>query len=133
MNYEVCTITLTNKTLFISPVCFAEVVGAQTNEYAVPIGSNVTFHCNETIEPVWIIAMTGGMRLITDRKGNIEQLPEKGIFPQNDSDGRVYLTVQATATNNNTNISCRSKVFQIDGPDFHLFAKLKVLGTIYTM
>ena len=69
--------------------------------------------------------------MITDRKRDIEQLPEKGIFPQNDSDGRMYLTVQATATSNNTNISCRSKIF--DGPDFHLFAKLKVLGTIYIM
>ena len=115
----------TNKTFF----CFAEVVGAQTNEYAVPIGSNVTFHCNETRDPVWIIVMTGGMHLITDRKRDIEQLPEKGIFPQNDSDGRMYLTVQATATSNNTNISCRSKIF--DGPDFRLFAKLKVLGTVY--
>ena len=101
-------------------------MAVEATEFLVPIGNNVSFPCNETSDPVWVIATTNGT-LITDRKNDRHQLTENRIFPQNDSDGREYLTVQATAANNNSIIRCRSKGIS---PDFYLFAKLKVLGAI---
>ena len=106
-------------------------VDAQITEHPadkiVPVETNATFHCTGTVHPVWIIKSAGGEHYTTDRPRNLQLLPTIGFYPHNDSDGRLHLTVEATAANNNTNISCR--VF-VDGiSEFSSMARLKVLGT----
>ena len=96
------------------------------SDETVPLETNATFHCTGTESPVWIIESAAGVRYATDRARDLQLLPSVGFFPQNDSDGRLHLTVEATLANNNTNISCR--VFVNGISEFSSVAKLKVLG-----
>ena len=106
-------------------------VAAQISEHpddqTAPVGSNATFHCSGTDHPVWIIKTADGIRYYTDRARDTEKLPKIGFFQQENPDGMLQLTVQATVANNNTIVYCRVFVNGVDSA-FSSAAKLTVLG-----